>query len=136
MQTRIRSRCLLVAVASAAVAVSSCASEQPGVSAVELDADGIGGVVSSAVGSEAGVWVIAETDDLPTLFVRIREVAGGRSLHRCGPIRQPPSGVVDQYFLDRFVRDAEVTELRHELEQDCREAVSPIGLDLRRVRKI
>jgi len=31
----------------------------------------LGGVVSSAKGAEAGVWVIAETTDLPTKFVRI-----------------------------------------------------------------
>ena len=37
---------------------------------VALDADDIGGVVASAQGPEAGVWVIAETRDLPTRFVR------------------------------------------------------------------
>ena len=31
----------------------------------------IGGVVTSAKGPEAGVWVIAETTDLPTKFVKI-----------------------------------------------------------------
>src|ERR1044071_5102143 len=31
----------------------------------------LGGVVTSANGPEAGVWVIAETRDLPTKFVRI-----------------------------------------------------------------
>src|SRR5438309_8876127 len=31
----------------------------------------IGGVVSSPKGPEAGVWVIAETSDLPTKFVKI-----------------------------------------------------------------
>src|SRR5438094_693881 len=31
----------------------------------------IGGVVSSAKGREAGVWVIAETTELPTRFARI-----------------------------------------------------------------
>src|SRR5204863_4538117 len=31
----------------------------------------IGGVVSGAKGPEAGVWVIAETTDLPTRFARI-----------------------------------------------------------------
>src|ERR1700680_1292715 len=31
----------------------------------------VGGVVSSAKGAEAGVWVIAETTDLPTKFVKI-----------------------------------------------------------------
>jgi hypothetical protein len=34
------------------------------------DAD-LGGVVTSAAGPEAGVWVIAETTDLPTKFVKI-----------------------------------------------------------------
>ena len=38
--------------------------------AVAIDADDIGGVVRSAKGPEAGVWVIAETTDLPTKFAR------------------------------------------------------------------
>ena len=38
---------------------------------IELDADDIGGVVTSEQGPEAGVWVIAETTDLPTRFIRI-----------------------------------------------------------------
>ena len=38
---------------------------------VAIDADDIGGVVSGRSGPEAGVWVIAETTDLPTKFVRI-----------------------------------------------------------------
>ena len=38
---------------------------------VAIDADDIGGIVTSAAGSEAGVWVIAETMDLPTRFIRI-----------------------------------------------------------------
>ncbi|PYO67545.1 MAG: hypothetical protein DMD69_10205 [Gemmatimonadetes bacterium] len=39
--------------------------------AVRIGADAIGGVVSGPNGPEAGVWVIAETTDLPTKFVRI-----------------------------------------------------------------
>ena len=39
--------------------------------AVSIDNDDIGGVVSSAKGPEAGVWVIAETSDLPTRFARM-----------------------------------------------------------------
>ena len=38
---------------------------------VAIDADDIGGVVTGASGPEAGVWVIAETSDLPTRFGRI-----------------------------------------------------------------
>jgi hypothetical protein len=39
-------------------------------SSVRIDNDDIGGVVTSAKGPEAGVWVIAETTDLPTRFAR------------------------------------------------------------------
>jgi hypothetical protein len=35
-----------------------------------IDSDDIAGVVTSSVGPEAGVWVIAETSDLETRFVR------------------------------------------------------------------
>jgi len=38
---------------------------------VNIDPDDIGGVVTSEDGPEAGVWVIAETDDLPTKFRKI-----------------------------------------------------------------
>jgi hypothetical protein len=37
---------------------------------IAIDGDDIGGVVMGPGGPEAGVWVIAETDDLPTKFVR------------------------------------------------------------------
>jgi hypothetical protein len=39
--------------------------------AVPIDNDDLGGVVTGAKGPEAGVWVIAETTDLPTKFVKI-----------------------------------------------------------------
>jgi hypothetical protein len=39
--------------------------------AVRVGSDDIGGVVTSPKGPEAGVWVIAETNDLPTKFVKI-----------------------------------------------------------------
>jgi hypothetical protein len=38
---------------------------------VKVDRDDIGGVVASVKGAEAGAWVIAETTDLPTKFVKI-----------------------------------------------------------------
>jgi hypothetical protein len=43
----------------------------PAQEAVALDNDDIGGVVAGPNGPEAGVWVIAETADLPTRFVRM-----------------------------------------------------------------
>jgi hypothetical protein len=39
--------------------------------AVAIDNDDIGGVVTGASGPEAGVWVIAETDDLPTRYAKM-----------------------------------------------------------------
>ena len=36
-----------------------------------IDADDVGGVVRSSKGPEAGVWVIAETKDLPTPYAKI-----------------------------------------------------------------
>src|SRR5256884_9412491 len=39
--------------------------------AIQVDASDLGGVVTSANGPEAGVWVIAETTDLPTKFAKI-----------------------------------------------------------------
>jgi hypothetical protein len=38
---------------------------------VRIDSDDIGGVVTGASGPEAGAWVIAETTDLPTKYVKI-----------------------------------------------------------------
>ncbi len=39
-------------------------------SEIAMDGDDIAGVVTGPKGPEAGVWVIAETTDLPTPFVR------------------------------------------------------------------
>ncbi len=38
---------------------------------VSIDANDIGGTVTGANGPEAGVWVIAETKDLPTRYIKI-----------------------------------------------------------------
>ena len=38
---------------------------------VAIDNDDIGGVVTGPKGPEAGVWVIAETTDLPTRYAKI-----------------------------------------------------------------
>ena len=45
--------------------------QQSSAAAVAIDDDDIGGVVTGPNGPEAGVWVIAETTDLPTRFARI-----------------------------------------------------------------
>ncbi|PYM12931.1 MAG: hypothetical protein DMD81_22610 [Candidatus Rokuibacteriota bacterium] len=40
-------------------------------SAIRVGANDLGGVVTSATGPEAGVWVISETSDLPTKYAKI-----------------------------------------------------------------
>src|SRR5580692_905778 len=37
---------------------------------MKISANSIGGTVSSSKGPEAGVWVIAETTDLPTRYIK------------------------------------------------------------------
>ena len=53
---------------AAALSFTTAAARQTGGGAVPVDADDIGGVVTGPKGAEAGVWVIAETTDLPTKF--------------------------------------------------------------------
>ena len=64
----------LLALGSAAILVvplTGTGGRQAGGQAVPIDADDLGGVVTGPKGPEAGVWVIAETTDLPTKFAKI-----------------------------------------------------------------
>src|SRR5881396_3804072 len=54
-----------------AVSTSGTLASQVTGEAIRIDTDDIGGVVTGPKGPEAGVWVIAETTDLPTRFVKI-----------------------------------------------------------------
>jgi hypothetical protein len=61
-----------VAVAAfVAVSLTSVGAGQTPTNTVAIDNDNIGGVVTGAKGPEAGVWVIAETRDLPTRLIKI-----------------------------------------------------------------
>ncbi len=62
---------LVVAFVAAGGLVSCAGFDRPQPGTVPVDDDDIGGVVTGPNGPEAGVWVIAETLDLPTRFVRI-----------------------------------------------------------------
>jgi hypothetical protein len=62
--------CLVAAITSAAFLVAAPA-RLYAQNAVSIDNDDIGGVVTGPKGPEAGVWVIAETHDLPTRFAKI-----------------------------------------------------------------
>lgn len=68
-----RSRTPLAAVTLTLLAVTVLAARgrQAPAAMVAIDPDDIGGVVSGPRGPEAGVWVIAETRDLPVRYVKI-----------------------------------------------------------------
>jgi hypothetical protein len=68
-----RNRHLKVAVAIAVAACAAGASaglhaQRSPTSAIAIGSADLAGVVTSSRGPEAGVWVIAETTDLPTKF--------------------------------------------------------------------
>ena len=61
----------LLASACLLAGVGAISSARAADSAIQIVADDIGGVVTSAKGPEAGVWVIAETKELPTRYIKI-----------------------------------------------------------------
>src|SRR5579862_7534209 len=72
MNWRLNPRIGLLAVASLLVASFTWLhAQQRSGAPVSTVADDIGGVVTSSKGPEAGVWVIAETADLPAKFAKI-----------------------------------------------------------------
>lgn len=62
---------LFLGAIAAGVAAYLILGERQGAAGIAIDADDIGGVVTGAAGPEAGVWVIAETNDLPTKYAKI-----------------------------------------------------------------
>ncbi len=62
---------LNTAAAVSLVALATAPSSAVAQNAVTFDNDDIGGVVNGPSGPEAGVWVVAETTDLPTRFARM-----------------------------------------------------------------
>jgi hypothetical protein len=61
-----RSLYLSVAAFAFAACLAVAPAELRAQTTVAIDNDDIGGVVTGPTGPEAGVWVIAETTDLPT----------------------------------------------------------------------
>jgi hypothetical protein len=61
----------LLALALLSILTLACSTGLRAQQTVDVRAAEIGGVVTSSKGPEAGVWVIAETTDLPTKFARI-----------------------------------------------------------------
>src|SRR5499427_1092124 len=68
---RLKARlCLTVAAIGLAALLAAAPARLSAQTAVAIDDDDIGGVVTGGNGPEAGVWVIAETTDLPTRYIK------------------------------------------------------------------
>jgi hypothetical protein len=70
---RLQLACVVVAVFGVALFLISqgpMSAQQAG-AAIPIDNDDLGGTVTGPKGPEAGVWVIAETTDLPTKYAKI-----------------------------------------------------------------
>ena len=63
--------CLSVAAIGIAALLVAAPRASHAQTAVAIDGDDIGGVVTGPNGPEAGVWVIAETTDLPTRYAKM-----------------------------------------------------------------
>jgi hypothetical protein len=61
---------LVIAIAGYLMTARTSLNAQQQGASVQVGANDIGGVVSSSNGPEAGVWVIAETTDLPTRYIK------------------------------------------------------------------
>ena len=88
-----------LAVASSFTAVGA---QQATGGAVAVDADDIGGVVTGPRGPEAGVWVIAETRDLPTRPHQDRRDRRPRTIPRAGSAEGHLRRVGARLRADRF----------------------------------
>src|SRR5258705_2178969 len=62
---------VIAIVVAGAGSVVTLSAQQGAGGAVHIDGNAIGGVVTGPSGPEAGVWVIAETTELPTKFARM-----------------------------------------------------------------
>src|SRR3984893_16815090 len=72
MKLRVNPSLVSLAVAGVlAVSFTWVNAQRSGGASVAIDPDDIGGLVTSSKGPEAGVWVIAETTDLPTKFAKM-----------------------------------------------------------------
>ncbi|MBM3779390.1 MAG: carboxypeptidase regulatory-like domain-containing protein, partial [Acidimicrobiia bacterium] len=69
--TKERGLLAFAAAAATALAMTAACSQGGDTSGVPIDDDDIAGTVTSSNGPEAGVWVIAETTDLPTKYAKI-----------------------------------------------------------------
>tara|TARA_B100000953_G_scaffold224056_1_gene185671 strand:- start:491 stop:2596 length:2106 start_codon:yes stop_codon:yes gene_type:complete len=100
------------------VGLSAC---QQGGEVVVIDDDDIGGVVSGPDGPEAGVWVIAETTDLPTKFSRTVVTDDQGSY----VVPDLPDATYDVWVRGYGLVDSEKIRLRPGTTQDLQAVLAP-----------
>ncbi|MDE0730097.1 MAG: carboxypeptidase-like regulatory domain-containing protein [Longimicrobiales bacterium] len=110
--------CIVGFMAVFLVGLSAC---QQGGEVVVIDDDDIGGVVSGPDGPEAGVWVIAETTDLPTKFSRTVVTDGQGSY----VIPDLPEATYDVWVRGYGLVDSEKIRLRPGTTQDLLAVLAP-----------
>ena len=110
--------CIVGFMAVFLVGLSAC---QQGSEVVVIDDDDIGGVVSGPDGPEAGVWVIAETTDLPTKFSRT-VVTNGQGSY---VIPDLPDATYDVWVRGYGLVDSEKIRLRPGTTQDLQAVLAP-----------
>src|SRR6187549_2894000 len=71
MSKRFLTLSVAILLAAAAGILGRPASSQTSTDTITIDSDDLGGRVTGPSGPEAGVWVIAQTNDLPTPFAKI-----------------------------------------------------------------
>jgi hypothetical protein len=110
--------CIVGFVAVFLVGLSAC---QQGGEVIVIDGDDIGGVVSGPDGPEAGVWVIAETTDLPTRFSRtvVTDDQGGYV------VPDLPAATYDVWVRGYGLVDSEKIRLRPGTTQDLKAVLAP-----------
>ena len=79
----------------------------------KVGANDIGGVVSSSKGPEAGVWVIAETTDLPTRYIKEVVTDDQRALPDSRSAEGQLYGVGARLRTGGFAQGAERPRARH-----------------------
>ena len=110
--------CIVGFMAVFLIGLSAC---QQGGEVVVIDDDDIGGVVSGPDGPEAGVWVIAETTDLPTKFSRTVVTDGQGSY----VIPDLPDATYDVWVRGYGLVDSEKIRLRPGTTQDLQAVLAP-----------
>jgi len=110
--------CIVGFTAMSLLALSAC---QQGGEVIIIDDDDIGGVVSGPDGPEAGVWVIAETTDLPTRFNRI-VVTDDRGRY---VVPDLPDATYDVWVRGYGLIDSEKIRVRPGTTQDLKAVLAP-----------